>query len=66
MVKAVADELGNTPAVCRASYIHPVIIEAFLAGGFYERYRQARRGRTRSHQQCEEKALLGFLRAVEY
>lgn len=65
MVKAVADELGNTPAVCRASYIHPVIIDAFLAGGFYERYRQARRGRTRNHQQCEEKALLGFLRAVE-
>jgi len=61
MVKEVADELGNTPSVCRASYIHPVIIERFLAGQFFEPYKQARRGRTRKYQSCEEKALLGFL-----
>jgi DNA topoisomerase-1 len=24
--------LGNTPAVCRACYIHPAVIEAFEAG----------------------------------
>ena len=28
-VKATAGLLGNTPAVCRASYIHPAILEAF-------------------------------------
>ena len=61
MVKSVADELGNTPAVCRASYINPVIIERFLAGQFFELYKQARRGRTKQHQSYEEKALLGFL-----
>lgn len=65
MVKEVADELGNTPSVCRASYIHPVIIEQFLAGQFFEPYKQARRGRTRKYQSCEEKALLGFLSTVE-
>ena len=27
---AVAELLGNTPAVCRKCYIHPVIIEAYL------------------------------------
>jgi DNA topoisomerase-1 len=32
VVKEVAAELGNTPAVCRSSYIHPAVIEAFLAG----------------------------------
>ncbi|MBX9622979.1 MAG: DNA topoisomerase IB [Gemmataceae bacterium] len=32
VVKAVAAELGNTPAVCRKSYIHPRVIDAFLAG----------------------------------
>lgn len=26
-VKLVASRLGNTPAVCRASYIHPVLLE---------------------------------------
>ena len=61
MVKSVADELGNTPAVCRTSYINPIIIERFLAGQFFEPYKQARRGRTKQHQSYEEKALLGFL-----
>jgi DNA topoisomerase-1 len=32
VVKAVADELGNTPTVCRASYIHPVVIERYEDG----------------------------------
>jgi DNA topoisomerase-1 len=31
-VKQVAAELGNTPAVCRASYIHPRVLTAFAAG----------------------------------
>ena len=31
-VKAVAGLLGNTPTVCRASYIHPLVIEAYEAG----------------------------------
>ena len=62
MVKAVAEALGNTPAVCRASYINPRVIERFLAGQFFEPYKQARRGRTKQYQSCEEKALLGFLR----
>lgn len=65
MVKAVSEELGNTPAVCRASYINPVIIERFLAGQFFEPYKQARRGRTKQYQSCEEKALLGFLSAIK-
>lgn len=65
MVKEVAEELGNTPAVCRASYINPIIIERFLAGQFFECYKQARRGRTKQYQSCEEKALLGFLNAIQ-
>ena len=65
MIKAVAEELGNTPAVCRASYINPVIIERFLAGQFFEPYKQARRGRTKQYQIFEEKALLGFLSAIK-
>jgi DNA topoisomerase-1 len=31
-VKTVASYLGNTPAVCRASYIDPRVIDRFLAG----------------------------------
>jgi DNA topoisomerase-1 len=31
-VKQVAEQLGNTPAVCRASYIHPALMDAYLEG----------------------------------
>jgi DNA topoisomerase I len=31
-VEAVAKRLGNTKAVCRKSYIHPAIFDAYLAG----------------------------------
>lgn len=28
-VRTVASALGNTPAVCRASYIHPIVFDAW-------------------------------------
>ena len=31
-VKAVAALLGNTAAVCRGSYIHPLVLEAYERG----------------------------------
>jgi DNA topoisomerase-1 len=31
-ISAVADVLGNTPAVCRRCYIHPAVLEAYLNG----------------------------------
>jgi DNA topoisomerase-1 len=32
VVKGVAAQLGNTPAVCRKSYIHPRVLAAYLDG----------------------------------
>jgi DNA topoisomerase-1 len=32
VVKEVAAQLGNTPAVCRRSYIHPRVIDGFMEG----------------------------------
>jgi DNA topoisomerase IB len=32
-VKLVADRLGNTAAVCRKSYIHPAVIDAWVTRG---------------------------------
>ena len=29
---AVAELLGNTPAICRKCYVHPAIVEAYLSG----------------------------------
>jgi len=31
-VKRVAERLGNTPTVCRASYIHPAVLKSYEAG----------------------------------
>ena len=31
-IREVADALGNTPAVCRASYVHPALLEAYADG----------------------------------
>ena len=31
-VAVVAEHLGNTPTICRKSYVHPLVIDAFLAG----------------------------------
>jgi DNA topoisomerase I len=32
VIKQVAAQLGNTPAVCRKCYIHPAVLESYLAG----------------------------------
>lgn len=31
-IRRTAGRLGNTPAVCRSSYVHPVIVDAYLDG----------------------------------
>ncbi|PWU20919.1 MAG: DNA topoisomerase I [Verrucomicrobia bacterium] len=33
-IESVAENLGNTVAVCRKCYIHPAIVEAYLKGAF--------------------------------
>ncbi|MBW3581989.1 MAG: DNA topoisomerase IB [Euryarchaeota archaeon] len=37
----VADELEHTPAVCKKSYIHPVVPAAYLDGSLWERVKEA-------------------------
>ena len=32
MIKDVAERLGNTPSVCRKCYVHPVLLDCYLAG----------------------------------
>jgi len=38
MLCAVSEELGNTPAVCRASYVHPLVLEEYRRGTLPERW----------------------------
>ena len=66
--RSVAERLGNTPAVCRASYISPPVIEQYLDGRTLEDFRP-RHLRVVSARdvdlQPEERALLSLLRSWE-
>ncbi|TDG03246.1 DNA topoisomerase IB [Paraburkholderia guartelaensis] len=56
-IRAVAQLLRNTPAVCRKCYVHPAVIEAFEAGALAQPIAAARRRGLKS----DESALLIFL-----
>jgi len=63
-VKDVSQQLGNTPAVCRGSYIHPAVIKAYESGVTLDDFRRGRSRRIRrieSDYEPEEKALLRML-----
>lgn len=60
MVKAVARQLGNTPAVCRRCYIHPAVLEGFLLG----QLAALPRTRQRKGLRTEEVALATFLQML--
>jgi DNA topoisomerase-1 len=64
-VEAVAQELGNTPAVSRRSYVHPSVIDAYLDGNVVRQVRQ-RADRVLSESldrlKPEEAAVLALLR----
>jgi DNA topoisomerase-1 len=57
VIAAVAEELGNTAAVCRKCYIHPRILQAFETGDL----RLAVPARGRNGLSRAESAVLGFL-----
>ena len=57
MVKSVARHLGNTPAVCRKCYIHPAVLEGYVAGALAE----LPRPRVRKGLKAEEVGLAMFL-----
>lgn len=62
MVKDVAKQLGNTPAVCRKCYIHPAVLEHFSLGELSK----LPKPRVRKGLKAEEVALAMFLeRLVE-
>ncbi len=57
-VKCVAEQLGNTPAVCRKSYVHPAVFDAYTAGDLSARLAGGDR-------EAAERALLRFLRGLD-
>jgi DNA topoisomerase I len=65
-MRRVAQQLGNTPAVCRASYVSPAVIEQYLAGRTIEDFRPRHLrvvGARQAGLDPEEQALLSLLRS---
>ena len=64
-LRLVAADLGNTPTVCRQSYVHPMVMARYLdEGETIARFLPRRTTRAReaaATQLPEERALIGFL-----
>jgi DNA topoisomerase IB len=66
VMRGVAQQLGNTPAVCRASYVSPAVIEQYLDGRTIEDFRPRHLrvvGARQVSLDPEEQALLSLLRS---
>jgi DNA topoisomerase-1 len=62
-LERVAAALGNTAAVCRKSYVHPGVLEAFLDGGLFAV--RVARPRRDDALDADERLLLAVLRRRE-
>jgi len=64
-IEDVAGRLGNTPAVCRACYVHPDVLESYLDGTLVDALSARARGAGRGAHALrpEEAAVLGLLQA---
>ncbi len=63
-IENVAERLGNTPAVCRKCYVHPVILDSYLDGVTVETLQQKAEKTLRSDLPKltpQEAAVLAFL-----
>jgi DNA topoisomerase I len=63
-MRLVAAELGNTPAICRSSYVHPMVLARYLDGGETILPRAGPRAHSTAQtfaHSPEERALIAFL-----
>jgi DNA topoisomerase-1 len=66
VMQRVALQLGNTPAVCRASYVSPAVVEQYLEGRTIADFRPRHLrvvGARQTGFDAEEQALLSLLRS---
>ena len=67
VMRSVGEQLGNTPAVCRASYVSPAVIDQYLEGRTLEDFRPRHLrvvGARDIGLDVEERSLLSLLRSA--
>jgi DNA topoisomerase-1 len=62
-VAAVAQQLGNTPAISKKCYVHPSVLEAFTSRDLFDLWAKSGSGSSDPGLAPEENALLRFLEA---
>jgi len=61
-IKQVAEQLGNTPAVCRKCYVHPAVLDCYMGGDLLKTLEAAgKRAPKNPHSLRQEEAELIFL-----
>ena len=61
-IATVADNLGNTPAICKKCYIHPQILDRYLAGTLFGRNGHPTKPSRDRWYSDEERRLIAFLK----
>lgn len=64
-IEAVAERLGNTPAICRKCYVHPMLLDAYMDGALLQTLHQRAQEQWNSSVsklRPEEAAVLALLR----
>jgi DNA topoisomerase-1 len=66
-IKVVADQLGNTPAICRKCYVHPIVLESYSNGWLLEKLEVlSTRSRSSSNGlEADEVPVLAFLKDAQ-
>jgi DNA topoisomerase-1 len=61
-IKKVAEQLGNTPAVCRKCYVHPMVLNSYMTGDLVKILQAAEKKAMKNHHSLrEEEVQLMFL-----
>jgi DNA topoisomerase-1 len=62
-IKSVAEQLGNTPSVCRKCYVHPAILESYMKGSIFAALKKDKK---KSHKLLpDEVAMLALLHSEQ-
>jgi len=61
VIKTVSDDLGNTPSVCRSSYIHPSILSDWEEGDFRDKWNTFEKTRKMKGLSKEETISLHYI-----
>lgn len=64
VIKTVASDLGNTPTVCRSSYIHPAILNDWQEGTFRNKWHKQQDSRKMKGLSKEETITLKYLEGI--